>query len=233
MTGNINRLEISLGYKFRNLGLLERAVTHRSSAHEAAPSGSEVEVRKLHNESLEFIGDSVLGLAVAEELFSRHPDKNEGDLTLMKHQLVSADTLSRLCEENGFSEFLRLGKGEAQTGGRTKRALLADLFEAIIGAVFLDSGYVPARELVIRLMRNEIKSATPQRAIDSKTLLQERLQAEKLAVPVYSVEKTIGPPHERTFFVMVKWDGGEARGEGTTIKHAEMEAARNALETIG
>lgn len=225
-------LEQRLGYKFNSLALLERALTHRSWAHEKLPDGSEEEVRSLHNESFEFIGDSVLGLAVAEQLFAKHPDISEGGLTLMKHQLVSADTLARLAEDLGLGEFLRLGKGEEKTGGKKKHALLADLLEAIIGAVFLDSGYVAARSLIGRILMEEMKTATPRKATDFKTLLQETLQARKSPAPTYAVTSTEGPPHTRTFHVEARWDTGVVSGTGSTIKQAEMEAASKALEMI-
>lgn len=232
MPKDLPSLEQRLGYKFNSFSLLERAVTHRSWAHEKLPDGSEEDVRNLHNESFEFIGDSVLGLAVAEQLFSKHPDTSEGGLTLMKHQLVSADTLARLAENLGLGEFLRLGKGEEKTGGKKKHALLADMLEAIIGAVFLDSGYVAARSFIGRIFMEELKTATPKKATDFKTLLQETLQARKSAAPTYSVTSTEGPPHARTFHVEAKWDTGVVNGSGSTIKQAEMEAASKALEMI-
>lgn len=232
MSKDLPLLEHRLGYKFNTLSLLERAVTHRSWAHERLPDGTEEDVRNLHNESFEFIGDSVLGLAVAEQLFAKHPDISEGGLTLMKHQLVSADTLARLAEDLGLGEFLRLGKGEEKTGGKKKHALLADMLEAIIGAVFLDSGYVAARSFIGRIFIEELKTATPKKATDFKTLLQETLQARKSAAPTYSVKSTEGPPHARTFHVEARWDTGVVSGSGSTIKQAEMEAASKALEMI-
>lgn len=232
MQKDLARLEQRLGHKFNSLALLERAVTHRSWAHEELPDGSEESVRRLHNESFEFIGDSVLGLAVAEQLFSKHPDVSEGGLTLMKHQLVSADTLARLAESLELGEFLRLGRGEEKTGGKKKHALLADMLEAIIGAVFLDSGYVAARSFISRIFVEELRTATPRKATDFKTLLQETLQGRKSPAPSYSVTFTEGPPHARTFHVEARWDTGVVSGTGGTIKQAEMEAASKALEII-
>lgn len=232
MQKDLALLEQRLGYKFNSFALLERAVTHRSWAHEHLPDGSEEDVRKLHNESFEFIGDSVLGLVIAEQMFARHPDVSEGGLTLMKHQLVSTDTLARLAEELGLGEHLRLGRGEEKTGGKKKHALLADMLEAIIGAVFLDSGYVAARAMISNLFVEEIRTATPRKATDFKTLLQETLQARKSAAPTYNVVSTEGPPHERIFHVEARWDSGVVSGSGSTIKQAEMEAASKALEII-
>lgn len=232
MRKELSTLESELGYKFKDLGLLERALTHRSYAHERLPDGKEEDVRKLHNESFEFIGDSVLGLAVAEALFARHPDTSEGGLTLMKHQLVSSETCARLAERLGLGHYLRVGKGEEKTGGKNKRNLLADTLEAVIGAVFLDSGYVTARSLVANIFSEELRTATPTKAVDFKTLLQEKLQGRKSEAPVYSVMLTEGPPHRRIFHVECRWDTGVSSGSGPSIKTAEMEAASRALEQI-
>ena len=141
MSPTLGKLENLIGYKFQNIELLERAVTHRSWAYENILDGDEVKIRGLQNESLEFVGDSVLGLAIAEQLFLRNPEMSEGDLTLMKHYLVSTDTLAKLAAKLGIGNFLRVGRGEEKTGGRRKQALLADALEAIIAAVFFDSGY--------------------------------------------------------------------------------------------
>ena len=232
MNKDLARLEHELGYKFNDLALLERALTHRSYAHEKLPDGTEPEVRKLQNESLEFIGDSVLGLAVAESLFARHPDISEGGLTLMKHQLVSAETCARLADGLGLGEHLRVGKGEEKTGGKKKHAILADVLEAVIGAVFLDSGYVTARNLVARIFGEELKTVTPKKSIDFKTLLQETLQARRSKAPVYTVISTDGPPHQRIFHIECRWDSGVSSGSGPSIKAAEMEAANRALREL-
>lgn len=232
MSQKIVNLENRLGYKFQNLALLERAVTHRSWAYEHLPDGDEERVREKQNESLEFVGDSVLGLAIAEQLYLRHPNSSEGDLTLMKHHLVSAETLARLAQSLNLGDFIRIGRGEEKTGGRRKQALLADALEAVIAAVFFDSGYISARALVVRLYAEELRRATPKSSIDYKTLLQETLQAEKLTAPVYTVVKTEGPPHDRTFFVEAAWESGKVSGEGGSIKAAEMAAANLALQQL-
>jgi len=232
MSKNLAKLEHLLGYKFQNLALLERAVTHRSWAHEHLPDGNEENIRELQNESFEFVGDSVLGLAVAEQLYLKNPTVSEGDLTLMKHHLVSTETLARIATALDLGEFMRVGRGEEKTGGRRKQALLADTFEAIIAAVFFDGGYVKARNFVKRIFVNELKQATPRSSIDYKTLLQEILQANKLSAPTYKVVKTEGPPHQRTFFVEAKWEGGAVSGQGNSIKQAEMQAANLALQEL-
>lgn len=224
-------LEQSLGYTFDNRALLERALTHRSWAHERVGPGEEARARDLHNEALEFVGDSVLGLVVAEQLFRAHPELNEGDLSRMKHRLVSAQTLARAARRLGFGRFLRVGRGEEKTGGRRKQALLSDAFEAVLAAVYLDGGFGAARDFVSRALGPELAEATPERAAaaDYKTLFQERVQALCRVTPTYELVETEGPPHDRTFHVEVRWGRHGVRGTGTTIKAAEADAARRAV----
>ncbi|MEO6656140.1 MAG: ribonuclease III [Pyrinomonadaceae bacterium] len=229
MTAKLAKLENLIGHKFQDLKLLERSVTHRSWAYESLPGQSEEKVRDAENESMEFVGDSVLGLVIAEQLYLSHPKGTEGDLTLMKHHLVSTTTLAKIAESLGLGEFIRVGKGEEKTGGRKKQALLANTLEAIIAAVFLDGGYIPTRFFISRIFSDELKTATPKNSIDYKTLLQELLQAEKHTAPSYNVIKTDGPPHDRTFSVEAVWEGGKTRGTGNSIKSAEMMAAEEAL----
>ena len=228
----LREFERRIYYQFQTLGLLERALTHRSWAHERIAPGREDSVKNLHNEAIEFVGDSVLGMTVAESLFRRFPDATEGDLTLMKHRLVSASSLVLAAEQLHLSDFLRMGRGEEKTGGRRKQAILADTMEAVIGAVFLDGGYAVAARFVERIFAGELEKITPASALDYKTMLQERLQAERRSAPVYTVVRTDGPPHRRTFFVEAGWDTGAVEGHGTTIKTAAMMAARLALETL-
>src|SRR5258706_1201720 len=225
MTPKLASLENLIGHKFQDLKVLERAVTHRSWAYENLPGASEEKVRAAENESMEFVGDSVLGLVIAEQLYTVHPKSSEGDLTLMKHHLVSTTTLARIAEGLDSGKFIRVGRGEEKTGGRKKQALLANTLEAVIAAVFLDGGYIPARVFIARIFADELKRATPKNSIDYKTLLQELLQSEKLSAPSYNVTKTDGPPHDRTFSVEAVWATGKARGHGNSIKAAEMMAA--------
>ncbi len=233
MSKSLGKLERLIGYKFKDIAILERAVTHRSWAYEEITNGNDEEVRSLQNETLEFVGDSVLGLVIAEQLYVRNPTLSEGDLTLMKHHLVSADTLGRIAKDIGLGKFMRVGKGEEKTGGRRKQALLADTLEAVIAAVFFDNGYIFAKEFIKKIFNEELKEVTPISSLDFKTLLQEKLQSEKRSAPTYEVVKTDGPSHNRTFWVEAKWDDGKTSGKGTSIKSAEMEAANLALEKIG
>lgn len=232
MPKNPAQLEKILGYRFQNPALLERALTHRSWAHENLPAGDEETVRGMHNESFEFVGDSVLGLAIAEQLYRKNPTVSEGDLTLMKHHLVSSETLAKLAVKLNLGDFLRIGRGEEKTGGRRKQALLADTLEAVIAAIFFDSGYIPARAFVNRIFHEELSRVSPRSSLDYKTLLQETLQANKLPAPTYKVIKTEGPPHQRIFFVEAEWTGGKAQAQGTSIKQAEMMAASIALQKL-
>ena len=229
---SIGQLEKVIGYRFAQPELLERALTHRSWAFEQKPAGDNVEIRSLHNESLEFVGDAVLGLTVSEYLFTANPTMSEGELTLMKHHLVSTETLARLAKQLKLGGFMRVGRGEEKTGGRRKQALLADLFEAVLAAIFFDGGYAAAKDFVVRIYAKEFKAATPTASLDFKTLLQETLQADKRVAPVYSVVETEGPPHNRTFFVEAVWDTGKVSGKGNSIKAAEMQAAQIALEEL-
>jgi ribonuclease III len=228
----LTKLEQKIGYKFEDIQLLRRALTHRSWAYEEMPDGIDTEIRALQNETLEFVGDSVLGLVIAEELYKRNPGMSEGELTLMKHHLVSTETLSRIASNLKLGSYLKIGRGEEKTGGRRKQALLADALEAIIAAVFFDSGYISARAFVNRIFVEEFKNATPTTSLDYKTLLQESLQAEKRGTPKYVVIKTEGLPHQRTFYVEVVWDGGKICGSGSSKKSAEMQAASLALENL-
>jgi ribonuclease-3 len=234
-TPDLDELEKILAYTFTDRSLLKRAVTHRSWAHEQVAPGNEEEARRLHNEALEFVGDSVLGLVVADYLFQSYPDVTEGELSRMKHALVSAPTLAHASERLGIGEYLRVGRGEEKSGGRAKHALLADVFEAVLAAIFMDGGLSAATDFIHLALADELEHADPESAAaaDFKTLLQERLQANNHDSPQYEVVETTGPPHRRTFHVELSWNGGSVRAQGRTIKAAETVAARLALEKIG
>lgn len=231
---NLDQLEDVLQYHFGDQDLLTQAMTHRSWAHEQVSPRAGVQARNLHNEALEFLGDSILGLIVAHYLFKAYPNASEGELSRMKHRLVSAPTLAQTSTELGLGDFVRFGRGEEKSGGRRKHALLADVFEAVTGAIFLDGGLDAARAFVERALGDELRSADPvaAAAADPKTMLQEKLQATHQPGPQYTVVETLGPPHKRMFHVELKWDGGTARGEGQTIKAAEAAAAQEALKQM-
>ncbi len=231
---DLDQLEVILGYRFQNRALLERAITHRSWAHEQVAPGAEGLARQLHNESLEFLGDSVLGLVVADYLCKAYPEGTEGELSRMKHRLVSAPTLAGASMRLNLGDYLRFGRGEEKSGGRRKQALLADVFEAMVGAIFTDSDLPHAMRFVKEALGDELLKVTPSAAAESdyKTMLQENLQAERRQAPKYSVVEAIGPPHKRTFLVEVSWDSGKVRAEGPSKKAAEAAAAREALAYI-
>ncbi len=230
-TPDLDLLESILSYSFQNRTLLERAVTHRSWAHEQVAPGAGDLARRLHNEALEFLGDSVLGLIVADYLCRAHPEGTEGELSRMKHCLVSEPTLAEASWRLNLGDFLRFGRGEEKSGGRSKDALLANALEALTGAIFLDGGFEAATRFVHHTLGEELQRVNPMSAAeaDYKTMLQERLQAERRPGPRYSVVETLGPPHRRIFRVEVTWDGRSVRGEGRSIKAAEVAAAKEAL----
>ncbi len=231
--GDIGALEKVLAYRFTDRALLERAMTHRSWAHEETGPGEEEQARRLHNESFEFVGDSVLGLVVADYLFSEHENLTEGELSRMKHRLVSTATLCKAAKRIDLGSYLRVGHGEEKSGGRRKQALLADAFEAVIAAIYLDGGIEAARGFVQRALGAELQESDPEAAAaDHKTAFQEFLQATGCAAPNYVVIETQGPPHRRTFHVEACWNGGRIRGCGRSIKAAEIEAAREALAQL-
>jgi ribonuclease-3 len=232
MASNLGKLENLIGHKFRDVKILERAVTHRSWAYENLQGEPEENIRAAENESMEFLGDSVLGSVIAEQLFAADPQYDEGDLTLMKHHLVSTTTLAVIADKLNLGDFVRVGRGEEKTGGRKKQALLANTLEAVIAAVFLDGGYAAARVFTGRIFADELRQATPGTSVDYKTTLQEVLQADRQPAPVYNVIETDGPPHARQFLVEATWQTGKARGRGSSIKAAEMMAAAEALNIL-
>lgn len=229
---DLSALENLLVYTFNDKALLGRAVTHRSWAYEKFAGEPDETVRAAQNESLEFVGDSVVGLVIAEKLYRLNPSLSEGDLTLMKHSLVSTTTLANIARRIGLGEFVQLGRGEEKTGGREKPAILADTLEAVIAAVFFDGGYGKASECIEYIFGPELAAATPKGSNDFKTMLQERLQAMKHTAPRYSLIRSEGMPHSRTFVVEATWEGGRSIGTGRSIKSAEMMAASEALITL-
>jgi ribonuclease-3 len=231
MAAPLGKLESLIGHRFGDLKLLERALTHRSWAHENL-KGDKAEAHLAENESFEFLGDSILGLIIAEKLFSDGPDRTAGELTAMKHHLVSSVKLAEVAGRIRLGDYIRMGRGEEQNGGRTKPAILADALEAVIAAVFLDAGYTTARVFVRRLFSDDLKAVTPRSSIDPKTRLQELLQSQNIAAPTYTLLRSEGPPHKRTFHVEAVWANGRSSGEGASIKAAEMQAAEKALSEL-
>ena len=221
-------IEARLKYRFRDKGLLERALTHRSSAHEAAAGAGDYE-------RMEFLGDALLGLLVAEWLLDRHPEANEGTLTRLMAAIVSTRPLARIARDLGLGGALRLGRGEEESGGRDKPSLLADAFESVLAAVYLDGGLRPARAFVRRHLKAQILAAGGGHGLgeDYKTRLQEAAQARWRLTPRYRLAGSTGPDHARTFSAEVLIDDRVAgRGEGSSRKDAEQDAARRALDEL-
>ncbi|HXE79304.1 MAG TPA: ribonuclease III [Vicinamibacterales bacterium] len=221
-------LEQRLDYRFRDRGLLEHALTHRSHAHEDASGGA------ADNEALEFLGDAVLGLIIAELLFREFPMFREGQMSKVKGTLVSTASLAAAAERVGLGAALLLGRGEEKTGGRQKQALLADACEAVIAAIYLDGGLEEARRFVLRELAGAIERVrSPEFLRDYKSALQEQLQAGGRARPEYTVAGTSGPDHDKVFTVEVRiGDRILGTGRGRSKKDAEQEAARQALEKL-
>lgn len=218
-------LEERLGYRFRDPALLDRALTHKSWANERPGEA--------HYERLEFLGDSLLGFLVAERVHADDPEADEGELTRRKQGIVSQESLAPAARRLGLGESLRLGRGEEGTGGREKPTLLADAFEAVLAAVFLDGGVRPARAFVRRHLREELRGAlsgAAQGGDDFKTRLQESVQARLRLTPRYRIVRASGPAHALVFEAeAVVGEEVLGTGRGTSRKQAEQEAARAAL----
>jgi ribonuclease-3 len=222
-------LESRLGYRFNDRGLLEHALTHKSKAHED-PSGGVAD-----NESLEFLGDAVLGLVVAEALFRAFPRYSEGQKSKIKANLVSTAALAEMAEQLGLGGHMILGRGEEKTGGRRKQALLADTCEALIAAIYLDGGLEPAQQFLTRELASHIEDARKPEYFgrDHKSRLQERLQALGRPLPIYRISGEIGPDHRKMFHVeVVVGVAVISQGVGRTKKDAEQEAAKLALTAL-
>ena len=221
-------LEQRLGYVFRDKALLEHALTHRSRAHEDASGGV------ADNESMEFLGDAVLDLIIADRLFHGFPDYDEGRKSKAKAMLVAAPSLARLGAALGLGEYLLLGRGEQRSGGRNKPSLIADAYEAVVAAIYLDGG-LAAEGFIDSQFCGALADLRAGRSVaglvgDNKSALQEWLQARGRPLPEYRVAATSGPDHRKTFAVDVcVGDDGVARGEGPTKKAAEQAAAALAL----
>jgi ribonuclease-3 len=220
-------LQQAIDYRFHDRGLLEHAMTHTSRANEDISGGV------TDNESLEFLGDAILGFVVADMLFRDFPELNEGQKSKIKAALVSTSTLARQAEKLAVGEHLLLGRGEEKTGGRRKQALLADGYEALIAAIYLDGGIEQARAFIQREFAQLLDDARRDGLVgqDHKSALQEYLQSREEPLPEYRLAGTAGPDHRKMFQVAVYGrDDLLAEGTGASKKEAEQEAARIALE---
>lgn len=218
-------LEEKLGYTFQNRALLENALTHSSCANESRG-------KLQSNERLEFLGDSILGMVVADHLYRNHPDLPEGVLTRTRAALVCEDSLVVVAEELGLGQYLRLGKGEEAGGGRNRPSIRADAVEAILAAVYLDGGIGSARKIIQKyILSREVAGLTKPR--DYKTALQELVQRESGQVLAYRLTGEEGPDHNKRFFVEVTLNGKSVgQGSGRSKKEAEQMAAKAAIEVL-
>ncbi len=215
-------LEGTFRYEFSNPDLLENALTHRS-----APGSS--------NERLEFLGDAILDLVISAEIYAAKPDASEGDLSRLRAYLVNDKSLARLARELGIGEHLVLGEGERKSGGHRRESILADALEALFGAVFLDSGFEASRGLILHCFAARLADLPDVEELrDSKTRLQERLQARGKSLPEYRLEAVTGKAHQQKFEVkcVVGDDDLMTLGEGTSRRRAEQDAARRMLEEL-
>ena len=222
----MNKLERNMGYEFKDISLLKIALTHSSYANEAGKGTK-------YNERLEFLGDSVLSLIVSEYLFEAFPKMPEGELTKLRASLVCEKSLAKFSEKLGVGDFLLLGNGEENSGGRTRPSILADAFEAVLAALYLDSDMKTAREYVLEFVKDALKESKPSFK-DYKTMLQEIIQQNREESVCYHLVGEYGPDHNKRFIVEVHLNSNViGHGEGRSKKEAEQQAAREALELMG
>jgi ribonuclease-3 len=238
MRADLDELETAAGYQFSDREILRRALTHSSHVHEQVLVGGQATARD--NEQFEFLGDSVLGFVISEDLLQRHPESAEGRLSKLKAHLVSAAWLYEAAQRLRLGEYLELGRGEEMSGGRAKKTLLVDALEALIAAIYLDGGMPPARDFIKRFVVAPGMSETgtdgeqlPQNLTDYKSALQEFAQARRLPPPRYVIVHERGPEHSKTFTVEARvgrdWVG---QAEGNTKKSAAQKAARDVYERL-
>lgn len=227
-------LEEKLHYQFRDKALLQLALCHKSFANEGRKKGqTKEEFVNLHNERLEFLGDSVLGLVITDLLSEHFPDADEGRLSKMRSSLVNEDTLASLARKLELGSHLLLGKGEDSTQGRDKSSILSSTYEAILGAIYLDGGFAAAHETAKNHFSDLVNNAVAlSNQHDTKTLLQEICQSRFRKSPSYKVVAELGPDHEKEFEVMVKVGSLERFGKGKNKKEAEQAAARFLLDHL-
>ncbi len=227
--GQLEELEAKLGVTFRQRGLLELALVHSSYINEFPGIVPE------SNERLEFLGDALLGLVMAHELYQRYPGRSEGELTSLRSALVQDEALARAARSLDLGRHLVMGRGEEASGGRERPSNLSGAFEALVGALLLDQGYEPARAFVLRALGREIAEVGQRGALQNpKSALQEALQGRKQPPPSYRIVEVSGKDHARTFTAEVLVSGQVmGRGTGRRKIDAEQEAAREALKALG
>ncbi|MEG1886645.1 MAG: ribonuclease III [Oscillospiraceae bacterium] len=224
----MKELEQRIGYRFRNKELLKRALTHSSYANETKNS-------ERSNERLEFLGDSVLSIIVSEYIFKNYDELPEGELTKLRASLVCEEALCEFSREIGMGRFIKLGKGEQQNGGSDRSSILADTFEAVLAAMYLDGGFETSREYVLGFVKRELESRRENDLFhDYKTLLQEIIQRNPEEILQYVLVDEQGPDHDKKFTVEVQLNSNIiGTGMGNSKKRAEQQAAKKALELMG
>lgn len=220
---NLEKFQAILDYQFKHLDLLEQALTHRSYSADK------------NNERLEFLGDSVLSLVITQHIYQRQPEADEGELSRIRSSLVNQEALARVARDIGLGDYIYLGGGELKSGGFRRSSILSDTLEAIIGAIYLDSGFGPAQDTILFLYRDYLLTLPDTDTLkDAKTRLQEYLQSRQLGLPEYKVIKTVGKSHDQVFTVNCSITSLklEYSGEGSSRKKAEQDAARKTLDQI-
>jgi len=218
----MDKLQKKISYQFNNIDLLKQALTHRS-------------VSRNNNERLEFLGDSILGCIISSELYQRFPSIDEGQLSRLRSHLVKGQTLSELAKVINLSETLVMGQGELKSGGFRRESIQADAFEAILGAIFLDSDYLTVRTVVLKIFKDLLDNASPEDLLkDFKTQLQELLQKKGHSLPQYELIKTKGQDHDAIFYVrcIISEYGLEVEREAKSIKRAEQACAESVIERL-
>ena len=225
---NYDTLEAKLEIKFKDRALLEKAFTHRSYLNEHRENGLE------NNERLEFLGDAVLELIISSDLYKNYPEKPEGELTNIRAAVVRTESLAEESRNLGFGEYLKMSKGEEDSGGKDKDYLLANTFEAVLGAIYLDQGFDVCVSYLSRTLLHKVSNIIENNLfIDPKTQAQELIQAQFKVTPLYEVVKEDGPDHDKIFTVALIVNQKElGRGTGSSKQKAEEEAAKMAIETI-
>jgi len=220
---NLDKFQTIIDYRFKHLELLEQALTHRSYS------------QNNNNERLEFLGDSILNLIISENIYQRETGADEGELSRIRSSLVKEDALAKVARDIGLGDFIYLGTGELKSGGFRRSSILSDTLEAIIGAIYLDSGFDAARKTVLYLYRDYLLNLPDSDSLkDAKTQLQEYLQSKQLELPEYAVIKATGKSHDQIFTVNCDLLSLELRfkGTGSSRKKAEQNAAQKALDRL-